>query len=710
MATNVRKVILVRTYTAFAFTCVFAAAILFYLIKIQYIEKEKWTNLADSLSTSIQTVEPSRGNIFACDFSLLATSLPIYDFHIDGMAPGFKDDEIFENNIDSLALMLSQEFDDGRSKAEYKRILTNVRKHKDRYYLLKRKVSYTQMRRVIKFPIFRMGKYKGGLTIEEKNRREKPFDNLAERTIGYSVKGIAPVGVEGAFDKDLTGKPGKRVMQRIAGGTWIPVNDEEQIDAQNGRDIITTIDVNIQDVAEQALMRTLVLNDAQWGTAILMEVNTGEIRAIANLTKVSEGQYTEQYNYAVGESLEPGSTFKLTSMLSLLDDGKAKMTDMYDTEGGQKRYFASATMYDSEAGGHGIVNLQQAFEISSNVAISKAVYQAYKDHPSQFVDHLKKLKLNKPIGLQITGEGKPHIKEPKDKDWYGTTLPWSSIGYEIKVTPLQVITLYNAIANNGKMVKPLFVKQISQTGKVIKEFKTDVMVEQVCKPSTLKNLRAMMEGVVLHGTATNLRSPNYTVAGKTGTALVADGRFGYAKQIYRSSFVGYFPANNPQYTCMVMVNGPSKGIYYGSAVAGPVFKEIADKVFASSTDLHPELQFTFRDDSLELPQVKIAYHDDVKNIYNKLGVSSHQKNDTSDHNDHEWVSAEVNKKTVTLQQQKMQKEMVPNVKGMGLKDAVYLLENSGLRVFVEGAGKVQQQSLLPGQKIIKGMSINLKLG
>jgi cell division protein FtsI (penicillin-binding protein 3) len=397
-------------------------------------------------------------------------------------------------------------------------------------------------------------------------------------------------------------------------------------------------------------------------------------------------------------------------MLSLLDDGKAKMTDMYDTEGGQKRYFASATMYDSEAGGHGIVNLQQAFEISSNVAISKAVYQAYKDHPSQFVDHLKKLKLNKPIGLQITGEGKPHIKEPKDKDWYGTTLPWSSIGYEIKVTPLQVITLYNSIANNGKMVKPLFVKQISQTGKVVKEFKTDVMVEQVCKPSTLKNLRAMMEGVVLHGTATNLRSPNYTVAGKTGTALVADGRFGYAKQIYRSSFVGYFPANNPQYTCMVMVNGPSKGIYYGSAVAGPVFKEIADKVFASSTDLHPELRFTFRDDSLELPQVKIAYHDDVKNIYNKLGVSPHQKNDTSDNNDHEWVSAEVNKKTVTLQQQKMQKEMVPNVKGMGLKDAVYLLENSGLRVFVEGAGKVQQQSLLPGQKIIKGMSINLKLG
>ena len=467
MATNNRKVILIRTYTAFAFMCVFAAAIIAYLFKIQFKEREHWIELSENLSTTIQTVEPSRGSIFAIDGSLLATSLPIYDLRLDGKAPGFAKSTVFENNVDSLALMLSQLFKD-RSKAEYKRILTSVRKRKDRYYLLKRKVSYPEMKVVKEFPIFRLGKYKGGLTIEEKNKREKPFEYLAERTIGYSVSGVQPVGLEGAFNKDLSGKEGKRVMQRIAGGTWIPVNDEEQIEARNGNDIHTTIDVNLQDVATHALMRTLITNNAEWGTAVLMEVSTGEIRAIANLTRVSEGKYTEKYNYAVGESLEPGSTFKLASSLALLEDKKVKMTDLFDTENGEKRYFANAVMYDSEKGGHGIVTFQHAFEISSNVAISKAIYQHYKNNPTQFYNHLEKLHFTNPLGLQIMGEGKPRIKHPKDKDWYGTTLPWSSIGYEVKVTPLQVLTLYNAVANNGKMVKPLFVKRITNTGKIIK--------------------------------------------------------------------------------------------------------------------------------------------------------------------------------------------------------------------------------------------------
>lgn len=710
MATNIRKVILIRTYTAFAFTALFAVAIVAYLVKIQYVEKTHWLNLAENLSTSIQTVEPSRGNIFACDGSLLATSLPIYDLRLDGKAPAFQDDEIFENNVDSLALMLSQEFGD-RGKAEYKRILTGVKRRGDRYYLLKRKVSYLEMKHVKNFPIFRIGKYKGGLTIEERNRREKPFDYLAERTIGYSVKGIPPVGIEGAFDKDLSGKPGKRVMQRIAGGTWIPVNDEEQqIEARNGLDVLTTIDVNLQDVAEQALMNTLVKNDAEWGTAILMEVTTGEIKAIANLTRVGEGQYTEKYNYAVGESLEPGSTFKVTSMLALLDDGKAKMTDMYDTEGGKKRYFANAVMYDAEEGGHGLVNFQQAFEISSNVAISKAVYAAYKSHPEQFYNHLKRLKLTDPIGLQLNGEGKPRIKHPKDKDWYGTTLPWSSIGYEIKVTPLQIVTLYNALANNGKMVKPIFVKQILKTGKPVKEFKTTVMVDQVCKPSTLKNLHTMMRGVVEHGTATNLKNPNYTVAGKTGTALVADGRLGYAKQIYRSSFVGFFPADNPKYTCMVMVNAPSKGIYYGSLVAGPVFKELADKVYATSTNLHTELRYAVTNDKPVLPPARSGHAADLKTILNKLSISSQMQSDSEEESGSEWASAEISTNYIKLQPRQVNKQTVPDVKGMGLKDALYMLENAGLKVETEGYGRVKQQSVNPGQPLLKGMIIHLKLG
>lgn len=710
MATNIRKVIMIRTYIAYGGMCLFAIAIVAYLIKIQYVEKKYWLEMAENIGTTIQTVEPARGNIFACDNSLLATSLPIYDLRLDGKAPGFLDDEIFDNQVDSLSFYLANLFED-RSQSDYKRIITNVRRRKDRYYLLKRKVSYLEMKQVISFPIFKLGKYKGGLNIEEHNRREKPFDLLAERTIGYSIKGIAPVGIEGAFDKELAGKPGKRVMQRIAGGTWIPINDEEQIEAQNGKDIVTTLDVNIQDVAEQALYNTLVANDAQWGTAILMEVKTGEIKAIANLTRQSEGNYTEQYNYAIGESLEPGSTFKLASMLALLDDGKAKMTDRYDTENGQKRYTSTAVMYDSEPGGHGILNFQQAFELSSNVAISKAVFEAYKNNPQQFYDHLVKLKLTKPIGLQITGEGKPMIKSPSDKGWSGTTLPWSSIGYEIKVTPMQILALYNAIANNGKMVKPLLVKEIQKTGRSIRSYKTETMVEQICKPSTLNNLRTMMEGVVLHGTATNLKNPNYTVAGKTGTALVADGRRGYAQKIYRSSFCGYFPAESPEYTCMVMVNGPSKGIYYGSAVAGPVFKEIADKVYSNSTHLHPELKLVKQGDSaFSIPQIPFGYKDEIVTIYELLGYSAHSNEANEEEAGTEWTNTQVLTKNIKLTAAKQNGFLIPNTIGMGIKDALYLLENAGLKVKVEGVGKVKYQSLQPGSKLVKGSSINIQLG
>ncbi|MCU0421445.1 MAG: transpeptidase family protein [Bacteroidia bacterium] len=708
MAANVRKVILIRTYTAFTLMCVFAAAIVYTLFKIQFIEKEKWVQMSEDLSTTIQTIEPVRGTIFANDGSVLATSLPIYDLRIDAKAPGFAKNDIFENNVDSLSLLLSQLFQD-RSKGEYKRILTGIKRRKERYYLLKRKVTYPQMKAVKSFPIFRLGKYKGGLTIEEKNKREKPFGYLAERTIGYSVKGVAPVGLEGAYNTELSGKEGKRAMQRIAGGTWIPLNDEQQIEARNGNDIHTTIDVNLQDVATHALMRTLTQNDAAWGTAILMEVKTGEIRAIANLTKVSEGVYTENYNYAVGESLEPGSTFKLASALALLEDKYVKMTDQFDTENGEKKYFETAIMYDSERGGHGIVSFQQAFEISSNVAISKAIYQYYKSNPTKYYKHLERLHFTTTLGLQIKGEGKPRIKHPKDNDWYGTTLPWSSIGYEVKVTPMQVLTLYNAVANNGKMVKPFFVKKITQTGKLIKEYKTEVIEDKIAGEATIKNLRIMMEGVVERGTARSLKNPNYSVGGKTGTALVADGRKGYKEKIYRSSFCGYFPADNPQYTCMVMVNAPSKGIYYGGAVAGPVFKEIADKVYANSHNLHGDIKLILANNN-ELPiEIKNGFKTHVNTVLSKLGYNLKLDSDSIEESGSEWIQGIVNTKQSNIYTKNIPTKMVPDVSGMGIKNAIYLLENIGLKVQVNGAGKVKSQSIPAGTTIIKGATIKLIL-
>jgi cell division protein FtsI (penicillin-binding protein 3) len=704
---NIKKVILIRTYVAFGALLVFACFVIAYLFKIQFKEGEKWREKAQLLTTRIQTTEAVRGNVYSVDGSLLATSVPYFDLRVDGQAHAFMNDELFDKKVDSLAYLLSKEFND-RSTAEYKQLLKRIKKSKNRYYLLKRKATYTQMKHVKKFPLFNEGKYKGGLTVEETSRREKPFKLLAERTIGYYVEGQRPVGVEGAFNKYLSGKPGKRVVQRVA-GAWIPINDDSQIDAQNGMDVITTIDINLQDVAQSALFKTLVKNDASWGTAILMEVQTGEIRAIANLTRKSEGVYIEDLNYAVRESCEPGSTFKLFSMMALLDEGLANPEDMYDTEGGKKQFFKNAVMYDSEEGGHGVVTLQHAFEVSSNVAISSAVYSQFKKNPELYYNYFKKLGLTEPLGLQLTGEGIPRIKHPKDKDWYGTTLPWSSIGYEVNVTPLQILTGYNAVANGGKMMKPLFVKRIEQAGNTIELFEPVVMNDKICKTKTLNDVQAMLRGVVENGTGKSMRNPHYTVAGKTGTALVADGKEGYKKPVYRSSFIGYFPADNPRYTCFVMVNAPSKGVYYGAAVAGPVFKEIADKVFASSVKLHPDLQMVYQEKSSDLPVIKRSRNKDLQLIASSLGLSLHSE-DGKNYKTTEWMRVK-NAGTYLVVEPKLPKEnMIPDVVGMGARDAIYLLENMGIQVEMKGVGKVINQSVMPGELIQKGMTIQLKLG
>jgi cell division protein FtsI (penicillin-binding protein 3) len=538
----------------------------------------------------------------------------------------------------------------------------------------------------------------------ERNRRYKPFQILAERTIGYSVEGVAPVGLEGSFDRILAGTSGKRLMQKVSGGVWIPINDENEIEPENGKDIIATLDVNIQDVAEDALHKALVKHNAQYGTAVLMEVETGEIKAIANLTKMPDGSYREQYNYAIGLSAEPGSTFKLASVIALLEDGYVELTDSFDTEHGQKKYF-DRIMKDAEEGGHGKVSFQQAFELSSNVAISKAVYANYAKQPSKFIERLEALKLDQALGLQLSGEGTPHIKHPKDKDWYGTTLPWTSIGYEVHITPLQMLTLYNAVANKGRMVKPKLVREIQQTGRVLKQFPTEEICKSICSEATLKAVKLMMEGVVERGTAKNLKNPYYTIAGKTGTAQIADAKHGYNK-VYQSTFCGYFPADKPKYSCIVLVNSPSNGIYYGALVAGPVFREIADKVYSGNTEMQPAILVQETEKGAAVPAVKAGFRDDLQRVLNRLAVSSQ----LAGQEDAEWVSGAPKNNAVQLNSRTYDSRFVPNVSGMSLKDALYLLENAGLRVLSRGYGRVRNQSLQPGQTIIKGSTIYIELG
>ena len=707
--TNTRKAIFVRSTLVFSGMMLFALLVVYGLVKVQIIEGKQWRDMAEELGTREVEIESVRGNIFDCKGNLLATSVPIYDVILDAKAPGFTEDESFQQNIDSLAICLANLFQD-KSVENYKKQLLGLRKEGKRYNIFKRKVNYKQMRSLTQFPIFRLGRYKGGLILNPRSRREKPFDMLAERTIGFKqAEGNVKVGLEGFFDKDLSGKSGKHVMQRIAGGTWIPVNDELMIEAQQGKDLVTTIDINLQDVAEHSLLSTLIENDADYGTAILMEVATGELKAIANLTRESQGVYHEKYNYAVGEAVEPGSTFKLVSMMALLNDGYVLPTDKVDTEGGEKN-FCNATMKDSHLG-TGVIDMQYAFEHSSNVAFAKQMARFYAKHPEQLYEHYKRLGLTEKLSLQINGVGAPVVKSPDSKSWSCTSLPWMAIGYELLLTPLQMLTVYNAVANNGVMVKPLLVKRIEQEGRAVKTFDRKVMNQAVCKPEVVLQLRSMMEGVVLRGTASQLKSGYYTYAGKTGTAVVANNRSGYKAggKSYRASFCGYFPAENPKYSCFVMIGRPRKENYYAAKVALPVFKEIADKVYASSLSLHQELKFVMKQPSLDLPTIPNARKEDVKTILNKVQLSSHFHNDSIHEDESDWVIGMPQDNSVALEPVLLESGKMPDVRGMGARDALYLLERKGIKVEVKGMGKVRKQSLTPGSPVRKYQTIQLEL-
>lgn len=707
--TNTRKAIFVRSTLVFSGMMLFALLVVYGLVKVQIIEGKQWRDMAEELGTREVEIESVRGNIFDCKGNLLATSVPIYDVILDAKAPGFTEDETFQQNIDSLAICLANLFKD-KPVETYKKQLLSLRKEGKRYNIFKRKVSYKQMRSLTQFPIFRLGRYKGGLILNPRSRREKPFDMLAERTIGFKqAEGNVKVGLEGFFDKDLSGKSGKHVMQRIAGGTWIPVNDELMIEAQQGKDLVTTIDINLQDVAEHALLSTLIENDADYGTAILMEVATGELKAIANLTRESQGVYHEKYNYAVGEAVEPGSTFKLVSMMALLNDGYVLPTDNVDTEGGEKN-FCNATMKDSHLG-TGVIDMQYAFEHSSNVAFAKQMARFYAKHPEQLYEHYKRLGLTEKLSLQINGVGAPVVKSPDSKSWSCTSLPWMAIGYELLLTPLQMLTVYNAVANNGVMVKPLLVKRIEQEGRAVKTFDRKVMNQAVCKPEVVLQLRSMMEGVVLRGTASQLKSGYYTYAGKTGTAVVANNRSGYKAggKSYRASFCGYFPAENPKYSCFVMIGRPRKENYYAAKVALPVFKEIADKVYASSLSLHQELKFVIKQPTMDLPTIPNARKEDVKTILNKVQLSSHFHNDSIHEDESDWVIGMPQDNSVALEPVLLESGKMPDVRGMGARDALYLLERKGIKVEVKGMGKVRKQSLTPGSPVRKYQTIQLEL-
>ncbi|RCH54319.1 cell division protein [Mucilaginibacter hurinus] len=698
---GIRTNILLRVYLAFGLILLFAAAVVVQLCRVQFVQGKKWRSMADSLSMRYMDVEAGRGNIFSVDGSLLATSVPEYELRVDMMAGGIEDDHIFYEKVDSLANQLSGFFGD-KSARQYSRILREERKEKSRYFLLKRKVTYQQLKKVRKFAIFNLGKYKGGLIAVQKNKRIMPFQSLAARTIGYKNENVQnPVGLEGAYASYINGETGRRLMHRIAGGTWMPVSDEYDVAPKEGADIISTIDINFQALAQGALEKQLIKSNADHGAVILMEVATGEVRAVANFSKVEEGVYKEKFNYAIAGNQDPGSTFKVASYMALLEDNKVDTNTMVNTG----NYPIPGHIIKDSHGSIGRVSVKKAFQESSNAAIAYLVNTNYRENQKQFTDHLYRWHLNEKLGLQIPGEAQPVVKNPNNRSWNkNMTLPQMAYGYEMQLTPLKMLSFYNAIANNGKYVSPIFVREIRRLGNTVERFQARVINPKMCSDVTLKKMQEMLEGVVSEGTGKNIiYNPLYRIAGKTGTAQVADANRGYkANKQYQASFCGYFPADKPKYSLIVVINDPKNG-YYGALVAGPVFREIADKVYSSDMKINQEQPVTHLVGNTTLPSVKQGNLRALKHVYKKLGVKPLYASNTAIDHGVDTSSG------IAFEDTKYKKGAVPSVIGMGLSDALFAMGNSGYKVAVRGSGIVKNQSVTGGSVIPKGSKIILQL-
>jgi cell division protein FtsI (penicillin-binding protein 3) len=703
-----KKDILWRVGVVYVFMLLLAVLIVSKIFYLQVFKGKELEEKSRELNIKNVMVESNRGDVYSTNGRLLASSVPYYEIRLDTRSTGCKlSSQAYYKKLDTLAERLSELFHD-KSPEAYRKELYRARKNGERFYLIKKRVNYNQLKKLKTFPLFERGRYKGGFIVIQKNIRIQPHDNLASRTIGYTTpwKGDNVVGIEGAYDSYLRGTKGVKRMRRVQGGVWIPVSNENEIEPKTGKDVVSTIDVNIQDVAESALKQQLKKHNADHGTAVLMEVETGEIKAIANLGKTKKDQYKEIYNYAVGESREPGSTFKLASVMALLEDNYVDLNDTVDTKDGEIYYY-DKKLTDTKPGGYGKITIRQAFEYSSNVGISKTITKNYRNRETQFVDRLYSMNLNDPLNLEIKGEGEPKIKYPGDKYWSGITLPMMSIGYEVRLTPLQVLTFYNAVANDGKMVKPRFVKEIREHGETIKKFKKEIINPAICSKPTVKKAQELLKGVVENGTAKNLKDANFDIAGKTGTAQIANKKYGYTKKSkisYQASFVGYFPADNPKYSCIVVVNSPSDQVYYGNVVAGPVFKEIADKVYATSFSMHDGLKLAENQNKIKIPYTKHSNRTELKNVLNRLNIEAKEKNVDSD-----WVVTRKKDSLIDLANRYIEPGIMPNVTGMGVKDAVYILEKMGLNVKIKGRGSIQEQSIQAGTPVDEGDMVILKM-
>ena len=646
------------------------------------------------------TVEAPRGNIIADDGALLAISMPLYDVRLD---MSVMNKTLFNTNIVELSILLAHLFKDKTSE-EYELFLRSSKDaKKNKYILLKNKVTHNELNALKKMPVLELGQNKGGLIAEQRPNREKPFGLLAQRTVGV-LRGVNPVGIERAFNQTLSGIDGVHLKRKIAKGIWVPQDAEGNRLPRAGNNVVTTINTDMQDVAEKALENTLIINNADWGCVVLMEVKTGKVKVIANLKKQADGSVRENFNYALAKHVSPGSTFKLASVIAGLEDGFFKVEDSVRTYGG-KFSFYDRVMMDSKLGLYDNITIKNAFINSSNVGISRIIFDNYKSNPNAFTDRIYKMGLSTPLELELPFPNNLKSPIPNKGGWSGVTLPWMSIGYEMQLTPIHMLTFYNAIANQGKMVKPIFTSAISRDGKIIEKHNTQVINPAICSKSTIEAVLPLLIGVVEEGTAKNIRSSNYLIAGKTGTTVINfNNRDKGEEKEYQASFAGFFPADNPRYSCIVVINNPRENGHYGGSVAAPIFKKLADKVYASDMNIHKALQQS--DLIVSLPKVKQGHTQDANNVLANFDVDRIVTGDL-------WMVASTTKKHVSLEVRKVERDLsngnMPDLKGMGLQDAIYLLESYGLIVEIKGSGAVQYQSISKGKKFFEGSVIKLEL-
>ncbi|QCX37585.1 PASTA domain-containing protein [Aureibaculum algae] len=654
-----KKNILNRLYLLAGAMFLFALAITYKVIDIQFIQGDFYKEKAESLTVKDFVIKANRGNIYSSDGSLLATSVSRFDIKMDAVTVS---KENFEKNIKGLSKSLSQMI--GKSASYWENYIRKGRKTDSRYMPITRNLGYNDYLKIKSFPMFNLGTYKGGIITEQRTVREHPIGKIAERAVGYD-DGRGRVGIEGNFYEFLRGKNGKRLKQKIAKGQWKPLNDNNEVEPIDGKDVITTIDLDIQDVAHHALLSQLQKFEAEHGTVVVMETKTGEIKGISNLGRNKEGNYYERLNYAVGESHEPGSTFKLMSLMVALEDKVIDTSTVIDTDDGTYKVY-NRTVRDSHRGGYGKISAGRVFELSSNVGVVKIIEKYYKDNPQKFIDGLNRMEVGYKLDVPIKGEGVPTLPNPNDKEhWFGTSLAWMAYGYGVHITPLQTLAIYNAVANNGEMVKPRFIKEIRNQNNVVKTYDKVVINPKIASQATIDKMKVLMKNVVKKGTATNIYNKNYELAGKTGTCQT---EYWTDNTQYIASFAGYFPADNPEYSCIVVIHKPNKKIgYYGNVVAAPVFEQIAHQIYTKTPVMD------------EVSGYKQSPEMIVEN-FDSYNVKANKKYET-----------------------------MPNLKNMNGMDAVALLENLGLTVVFKGTGKVLNQSLKAGQKFDKTKIIELTL-